>query len=65
MENYNFSEELLINYLSNIKSLIIMEEEKVFQKMKHKNVSQKEINNDIDYIKYLHKLYIQTKKRIA
>ncbi len=65
MENYNFSEELLINYLSNIKSLIIMEEEKVFQKMKHKNVSQKEINNDIDYIKYLHKLYIQTKKRIT
>jgi hypothetical protein len=65
MENYTFSNELLINYLTNIKSLIIMEEEKVFQKMKHKNVSQKEINNDIDYIKYLHKLYIQTKKRIA
>ncbi len=65
MENYTFSNELLINYLTNIKSLIIMEKEKVFQKMKHKNVSQKEINNDIDYIKYLHKLYIQTKKRIA
>ncbi len=65
MENYTFSEELLINYLTNIKSLIIMEKEKVFQKIKHKNVSQKEIDNDIDYIKYLHKLYIQTKKRIA
>ncbi len=65
MENYTFSEELLINYLTNIKSLIIMEKEKVFQKMKYKNVSQKEIDNDIDYIKYLHKLYIQTKKRIT
>ncbi len=65
MENYTFSEELLINYLTNIKSLIIMEKEKVFQKIKHKNVSQKEIDNDIDYIKYLHKLYIQTKKRIT
>ncbi len=65
MENYTFSEELLINYLTNIKSLIIMEKEKVFQKIKHKNVSQKEIDNDIDYIKYLHKLYRQTKKRIA
>ncbi len=65
MENYTFSEELLINYLTNIKSLIIMEKEKVFQKIKNKNVSQKEIDNDIDYIKYLHKLYIQTKKRIT
>ncbi len=64
MENYTFSEEVLLNYLTNIKSLIIIEEEKVLQKMKYNNVSQYEIEKDIDYIKYLRKLYRKTKKRV-
>ena len=65
MENYTFSDELLINYLTNIKHLIIMEEEKVVEKMKHHSISQKEVDNDIKYIKYLRKLYRQTKKNIT
>ena len=64
MENYTFSEEVLLNYLTNIKSLIIIEEEKVLKKMKYNNISQNEINKDIDYIKYLRKLYRKTKKQI-
>jgi hypothetical protein len=64
MENYTFSEEVLLNYLTNLKSLIIIEEEKVLKKMKYNNISQNEINKDIDYIKYLRKLYRKTKKQI-
>ncbi len=64
MENYTFSEEVLLNYLTNIKSLIIIEEEKILKKMKYNNVSQYEIEKDIDYIKYLRKLYRKTKKQV-
>ena len=64
MGHYTFSEEVLLNYLTNIKSLIKMEEEKLLKKMKYNNVSQYEINKDIDYIKYLRKLYCKTKKQV-
>ncbi len=64
MESYNFSDEVLLNYLTNIKSLIIIEEEKILKKMKYNNVSQYEIEKDIDYIKYLRKLYRKTKKQV-
>ncbi len=65
MENYTFSDELLINYLQNIQNLIQMEKEKVLKKMNNNSISQKEIDNDIDYIKYLHKIFRKTKKQIS
>ncbi len=65
MENYTFSDELLMNYLQNIQSLIQMEKEKLFTKIHNHSISQKEIDNDIDYIKYLQKMFRKTKKQIA
>ena len=64
MESYSYSEEVILQYINNIKMMIMMEEEKVYKKMENLNVSQKEINNDIEYIKYLRKTYRKAKKQL-
>ncbi len=64
MESYSYSEEVILQYINNIKMMIMMEEEKVYKKMENLNVSQKEINNDIEYIKYLRKIYRKAKKQL-
>lgn len=64
MESYSYSEEVILQYINNIKIMIMMEEEKVYKKMENLNVSQKEINNDIEYIKYLRKTYRKAKKQL-
>ena len=64
MESYSYSEEVILQYINNIKMMIMMEEEKVYKKMENLHVSQKEINNDIEYIKYLRKTYRKAKKQL-
>ncbi len=65
MESYSYSEEVILQYINNIKIMIIMEEEKVYKKMEKSDISQKEINSDIEYIKYLQKTYRKAKKQLC
>ena len=64
MESYSYSEEVILQYINNIKMMIMMEEEKVYKKMEKSQISQKEIDNDIEYIKYLRKTYRKAKKQL-
>lgn len=65
MEDYSYSEEVILQYINNIKMMIMMEEEKIYKKMGKSYISQKEIDNDIEYIKYLRKTYRKAKKQLA